>query len=81
MELDERCPLTGNAPYACPFPGLQQSPGRPLVLLKVGVFTGYSSAAMALALPPHGRLVACDRDAKAMALARQYWEVGGCGAC
>eukprot|EP00887_Chlorella_sp_A99_P003508 scaffold7.g3508.t1 len=43
-------------------------------IIEVGVFTGYSSTAMALALPPHGRLLACDRDPKAMALARQYWE-------
>ena len=43
----------------------------------MGVFTGYSSIAMALALPAGGRLVACDRDPKAMALARQYWELAG----
>lgn len=46
-------------------------------IIEVGVFTGYSSTAMALALPPHGRLLACDRDPKAMALARQYWEEAG----
>lgn len=32
---------------------------------------------MALALPPGGRLVACDRDPKSLALARQYWEKAG----
>ncbi|MFC2418095.1 MAG: methyltransferase, partial [Eikenella corrodens] len=28
--------------------------------LEIGVFTGYSSTAVALALPEHGRLTACD---------------------
>lgn len=46
-------------------------------VIEVGVFTGYSSVAMALALPPGGELLACDRDAAAMALARQYWALAG----
>ncbi len=46
-------------------------------VLEVGVFTGYSSIAMALALPPGGCLVACDRDPKAMAMARDYWQRAG----
>ncbi len=29
-------------------------------ILEVGTFTGYSALAMALALPPHGKLVTCD---------------------
>lgn len=44
---------------------------------QVGVFTGYSSIAMALALPPGGRLVACDRDPRALALAQEYWGRAG----
>jgi predicted O-methyltransferase YrrM len=28
--------------------------------LEVGVFTGYSALAIALALPPEGRMIACD---------------------
>lgn len=46
-------------------------------IVEVGVFTGYSSIAMALALPPGGTLVACDRDPKAMELAREYWKKAG----
>ena len=41
------------------------------------MFTGYSSIAMAQALPPDGRLVACDRDPKSLALAQEYWERAG----
>ena len=42
--------------------------------LEVGVFTGYSGLAVALALPPDGRLVACEVDAAYARRARAYWE-------
>jgi predicted O-methyltransferase YrrM len=45
--------------------------------LEVGVFTGYSSTAVALALPPDGRLVAMDRDERTMAVARRAWDAAG----
>lgn len=45
--------------------------------LEVGVFTGYSSLVVALALPPEGRLVACDVDANATAIAQRYWQAAG----
>ena len=46
--------------------------------LEVGVFTGYSALAVALALPQDGRLVACDVSAEWTAVARRYWaEAGG----
>lgn len=45
--------------------------------MQVGVFTGYSSLAVALALPPGGRLVAFDRDAKTLEVARKYWQLAG----
>ena len=45
--------------------------------LELGVFTGYSALAVALALPREGRLVACDISEEHTAIARQFWEQGG----
>ncbi len=45
--------------------------------LEVGVFTGYSSLAVALALPPEGKVVACDIDQEYTAIARRYWQKAG----
>jgi predicted O-methyltransferase YrrM len=45
--------------------------------LEVGVFTGYSSLATALALPADGLLVACDVSEEWTAVARRYWQQAG----
>lgn len=45
--------------------------------LEVGVFTGYSSLCVALALPPNGKIVACDVSEEYTAIARRYWEAAG----
>src|SRR5215813_11929546 len=45
--------------------------------LEVGVFTGYSSLCTALALPPEGRLVACDVNEDWTSVARRYWAEAG----
>lgn len=45
--------------------------------LEIGVFTGYSSLAMALALPADGYVLACDVSEEFTATARRYWEAAG----
>jgi caffeoyl-CoA O-methyltransferase len=43
-------------------------------VLELGTFTGYSSLCMAMALPPHGRIVTCDISREWTAIARRYWK-------
>src|SRR5690349_898872 len=45
--------------------------------IEVGVFTGYSSLALALALPEHARITACDINEKWTDIARQFWRDAG----
>jgi caffeoyl-CoA O-methyltransferase len=46
-------------------------------VLEVGTFTGWSSIAMARALPPDGSLVTCDVNEETTAVARRYAEEAG----
>jgi len=46
-------------------------------ILEIGTFTGYSSLAMALALPADGQLITCDIDEDTTQIARRYWEEAG----
>ena len=45
--------------------------------LEVGVFTGYSSLSVALALPRDGTLTACDVSEEWTSIARRYWTEAG----
>jgi len=45
--------------------------------IEVGVFTGYSSLAVALALPEDGYLLACDVSEEYTAIARRHWRAAG----
>jgi predicted O-methyltransferase YrrM len=72
-----------------PLAGMQISPeqGQFMALLveligakrtiEVGTFTGYSSLVVAMALPPEGRVVACDVSEEFTSVARRYWAKAG----
>lgn len=46
-------------------------------IVEVGTFTGYSSTAMALALPPGGRIVCCDVSKEYTDVALRAWAEAG----
>ena len=72
-----------------PHAGMQIGPDQGAVLalivqlmgakryLEIGTFTGYSSLAVALALPPDGKAACCDVSKEFTDLARGYWEEAG----
>ncbi len=45
--------------------------------LELGTFTGYSALAVALALPPEGRLIACEIDERWISVGFPFWRRAG----
>ena len=45
--------------------------------IEVGVFTGYSSLVVAMALPANGHLIACDISEDYTSVAGRYWQEAG----
>jgi predicted O-methyltransferase YrrM len=45
--------------------------------IELGTYTGYSALAVALALPPEGRLVACDVSDEFTRIGRPFWREAG----
>jgi caffeoyl-CoA O-methyltransferase len=68
-----------------PFAGMQIGPEQAALMqllvraigarrcIEIGTFTGYSALAVALALPPGGRIVCCDVSEEWTSIARKYW--------
>lgn len=72
-----------------PFGGMQIGPDQAALMqllvraigarrcIEIGTFTGYSALAVALALPPGGRIVCCDLSEEWTAIARRFWKKAG----
>ncbi|MBN8523506.1 MAG: class I SAM-dependent methyltransferase [Rickettsiales bacterium] len=46
-------------------------------VLEIGTFTGYSTLALAMALPDNGNIITCDLNEEWTDIAKRYWERAG----
>lgn len=46
-------------------------------IVEIGTFTGYSALRMALSLPEHGKIIACDVHEDWTNMAQRYWQEAG----
>jgi predicted O-methyltransferase YrrM len=72
-------PMAGmqSSPEQCQFLHLLARLAGAKKTLEIGVFLGYSSSWVALALPPGGKVVACDVSEEYMTRARRTWRAAG----
>ncbi|MDW3219545.1 MAG: class I SAM-dependent methyltransferase [Acidimicrobiales bacterium] len=85
----QRALQTATTEIAGPFAGMQIGADQgafmsvlvsilqPAFAVEVGTFTGYSSLAIAKALPPGGRLLCCDISEEWTDVAREHWAKAG----
>lgn len=66
-----------SSPEAAQFLGLLVELIGAKKVIEVGVFTGYATLAMALALPANGKLIACDVSEEYTTIARRFWKRAG----
>ncbi len=65
------------APDQAALMGMLVATIAPTFAVEVGTFTGYSSLAIARALPDGGRLLCCDVSEEWTSIAREHWEAAG----